>query len=163
MNIKLYTQTNCLYCKQVKEKLDEFHISYESIDISLEENRVGWNSVIKVSGLPMTPTITIGKEIWAPNRDFRSPEELANRLKEVQKIGGIEPITKEEEFYVLLNGMKNLGIGMRSLQTQITQLQTKLTPPTPPIQKPPIQTPSTQTPPTLKPIESVVKTKETAN
>ena len=160
MNIKLYTQTNCLYCKQVKDKLDEFHISYESVDISLEENRVSWNSVVKVSGLPMTPTITMGKEIWAPNRDFRSPEELANRLKEVQKTGGIEPITKEEEFYVLLNGMKNLGIGMRSLQTQITQLQTKLSPPT---QSPPTQSPPTQSPPTLKPIEPVVKTQETTN
>ena len=103
-------------------------IKYEEIDINLDENRDEWNGIVKISGLPMTPTITIDEEIWAPNRDFRNPEELANRLKEVEKAGGLDPIKKEEEFQVLLNGLKNLGVGMRNLQNQINQLNMKLNP-----------------------------------
>ena len=29
----------------------------------------------------MTPTIIMQEEIWLPNRDFRTPEELVNRVK----------------------------------------------------------------------------------
>ena len=105
----------------------------------------------------MTPTITIGKEIWAPNRDFRNPEELVNRIKEAQK-SGIDQITDEEQFYVLLNGMKNLGIGMRNLQTQVNQLNMKLNP-QPPTPTPPFPTQSP--PPQIKPIEPSIKKKET--
>ena len=148
MNIKVYSQNNCLYCKKVKDKLDEFHVKYEEIDINLEENRDEWNGIVKISGLPMTPTITIDEEIWAPNRDFRNPEELANRLKEVEKAGGLDPIKKEEEFQVLLNGLKNLGVGMRNLQNQINQLNMKLNP------QP--QNPKPQNPP-QEPVKTPIK------
>ena len=129
MNIKLYTQNNCHYCKNVKEKLDEFHINYDEIDISLEENKEEWNKMVRISGLPMTPTIFVDNEIWAPNRDFRSPEELATRLQEIEKMGGLIPVSKEEQFDVLMNNMKNLAVGMRNLQTQLHQMSAKLNPP----------------------------------
>ena len=39
MKIKIFTQPNCLYCKNVKDALTEKEIEFESIDISQSENR----------------------------------------------------------------------------------------------------------------------------
>ena len=33
----------------------------------------------------MTPTIVMQEEIWLPTRDFRTPEDLVNRVKHFQQ------------------------------------------------------------------------------
>ena len=40
-----------------------------------------WNELIRITGIGMTPTIVMQNEVWLPNRDFRTPEELVGRIK----------------------------------------------------------------------------------
>ena len=77
--MKIYTNPSCHYCKKVKDALDAAEITYEEIITS--ENFTEWNDLLRITGLAVTPTIVFQEEVWLPNRDFRTPEELVARVK----------------------------------------------------------------------------------
>ncbi|HAI41977.1 MAG TPA: hypothetical protein DCM40_29585, partial [Maribacter sp.] len=81
--MKIYTNPTCHYCKKIKDSLDNANVKYEEINAS--ENQTEWNELVRITGIGITPTILMQEEVWIPNRDFRTPEELIQRIQHFEK------------------------------------------------------------------------------
>ena len=125
MKIKMYTQPNCLFCKNVKDTLTENEIEYKEIDISTTENREEWNLVTRISGLGLTPTITFNDQVWAPNRDFQDEKSLVQRLKYFLD-NPLSPPSDEEKFQILLNATKNLAMSLQNIHQLLANIHGKV-------------------------------------
>ena len=86
--MKMYTNPTCHYCNRIKTQLNEAEIKFEEVIAS--ENQEEWNELIRITGIGMTPTIIMQNEVWLPNRDFRTAEELIERVKHFEE----NPMTK---------------------------------------------------------------------
>jgi glutaredoxin len=81
--IKIYTSKSCKYCDQVKELLKENWIEY--VELEVGEHKESWDQVKKLTDLPIFPTIEIENEFLVPNRDFNSPTNLVDLIKNFDK------------------------------------------------------------------------------
>ena len=79
MNITIYTNSNCGYCKQLKDELNKNDIEFKEKLIS--EFTVEWQDVVNLTGLPTTPTIKYKEEYFVPGRDYQNPQQLINILQ----------------------------------------------------------------------------------
>ena len=79
MNITIYTNSTCGYCKQLKDELTKNNIEFKEKLTS--EFTVEWQDVVNLTGLPTTPTIKYKEEYFVPGRDYQNPQQLINILK----------------------------------------------------------------------------------
>ena len=79
MNITIYTNSTCGYCKQLKDELNKNDIEFKEKLIS--EFTVEWQDVVNLTGLPTTPTIKYKEEYFVPGRDYQNPQQLMNILE----------------------------------------------------------------------------------
>ena len=79
MNITIYTNSNCGYCKQLKDELNKNDIEFKEKLIS--EFTVEWQDVVNLTGLPTTPTVKYKEEYFVPGRDYQNPQQLINILQ----------------------------------------------------------------------------------
>jgi len=126
---KLYTNPTCHYCHRIKAKVDEAGLEYE--EIIAQDNQEEWNEIIRITGIGMTPTIIMQEEIWLPNRDFRTPEELIERIKHF-KDNPMKTLKFEERIDQLHNTVKNLTLLLNQMNQTINQMNTKI-PAQPPV------------------------------
>ncbi len=124
--MKLYTNPTCHYCKKIKDSLDGANITYEEINAS--ENQVEWNELVRLTGIGITPTILMQEEIWVPNRDFRTPEELIQRVRHFQK-NPMRRLGIEEKIDQVNNNVNNLTLILNQMQQTLQQLNAKQTSP----------------------------------
>tara|TARA_R110000824_G_scaffold187242_1_gene368500 strand:+ start:5309 stop:5740 length:432 start_codon:yes stop_codon:yes gene_type:complete len=124
--MKLYTNPTCHYCKKIKESLDTANITYEEINAS--ENVVEWNELLRVTGIGITPTIMMQEEIWIPNRDFRTPDELIQRIRHFEEHPMVR-LNIEERIDQVNNNVKNLTLILNQMQQTLQQINAKQTTP----------------------------------
>ena len=127
--MKMYTNPTCHYCNRIKTQLNEAEIKFEEVIAS--ENQEEWNELIRITGIGMTPTIIMQNEVWLPNRDFRTAEELIERVKHFEE----NPMTKlslEEKVDQMHNSVKNITLLINQMNQQIAKIQ-QATAATPPI------------------------------
>ena len=151
--MKIYSQPSCHYCNKIKEVLNESNIEYEEIITS--ENQEEWNELIRITGLGMTPTIVFQNEVWLPNRDFRTPEELVARLNHFKE-NPMRPLQIEERIEQVNNAVKNLALLLNQMNQTIQKINSQVagTPPIPPQPAPPIPNPQPTPPiPNPQPVE----------
>ena len=55
MNITIYTNNNCGYCKQLKDELNKNNIEFK--EKLIQDFTVEWQDIVNLTGLPTTPTI----------------------------------------------------------------------------------------------------------
>ena len=79
MNITIYTNSTCGYCKQLKDELNKNDIEFKEKLTS--EFTVEWQDVVNLTGLPTTPTIKYKEEYFVPGRDYQNPQQLMNILE----------------------------------------------------------------------------------
>jgi len=79
MNITIYTNSTCGYCKQLKDELNKNDIEFKEKLTS--EFTVEWQDVVNLTGLPTTPTIKYKEEYFVPGRDYQNPQQLINILQ----------------------------------------------------------------------------------
>ena len=79
MNITIYTNNNCGYCKQLKDELNKNNIEFK--EKLIQDFTVEWQDVVNLTGLPTTPTIKYKKEYFVPGRDYQNPQQLMNILE----------------------------------------------------------------------------------
>ena len=117
--MKLYTNPTCHYCNKIKEALDGAQIDYT--EVITNENFEEWNDLLRITGLAVTPTIVFQEEIWLPNRDFRTPEELVARIKHF--IDNPMPVLKlEDKVDQLHNSVKNLALLLNQMSQTLSQV-----------------------------------------
>ena len=117
------------YCHRIKAAVDAAGLEYE--EIVAQDNQEEWNEIIRITGIGMTPLIIMQEEIWLPNRDFRTPEELIERLKHY-KDTPMKALKFEERINQLHNTVKNLTLLLNQMNQTISQINTKI-PAQPPI------------------------------
>ena len=79
MNITIYTNNNCGYCKQLKDELNKNNIEFK--EKLTQDFAVEWQDVVNLTGLPTTPTIKYKEEYFVPGRDYQNPQLLMNILE----------------------------------------------------------------------------------
>ena len=77
--IIVYAQNTCGYCNKVKEELTKNNIEFE-IKL-IDEFQDEWDKVVSLTNLPTTPTIYYKNNYFIPQRDFNSPQNLIELLK----------------------------------------------------------------------------------
>mgnify|MGYP005829968943 CR=1 FL=1 len=123
--MKLYTNPTCHYCHKIKEVLDGTDIVYEEVVAS--ENTEEWNELTRLVGIGMTPTIVFQDEIWLPNRDFRTPDELVQRIKHFTQFP-MKSLMMEERLDQAYNAIKNLTLLLNQMTQTIQTINTNITP-----------------------------------
>ena len=71
MKIRLFVKTHCGWCNLAENWLREHGISYETINVSLDQK--AYDEMLRLSGQTLAPVIEVDGKILA---DF-GPEELA--------------------------------------------------------------------------------------
>jgi glutaredoxin len=127
--MKMYTNPTCHYCTRIKVQLDAAEIKYEEVVAS--ENQEEWNELVRITGIGMTPTIVMQNEVWLPNRDFRTAEELIERIKHFEE-NPMSVLTMEEKVDQLHNSVKNISLLINQMNQTLSKIQ-QATVATPPI------------------------------
>ena len=79
MNITIYTNSTCGYCRQLKDELNKNNIEFK--EKLTQDFTVEWQDVVNLTGLPTTPTIKYKEEYFVPGRDYQNPQQLINILQ----------------------------------------------------------------------------------
>tara|TARA_R100000008_G_C3487537_1_gene117008 strand:- start:151 stop:552 length:402 start_codon:yes stop_codon:yes gene_type:complete len=91
--IIIYTQTNCHYCKTLKDELDKNNIKFQ--EKTTNEFREEWDNVVALTTLPMTPTVYFKNNYFVSSRDFTHPAQL------IQIINNFKVCTFDETTMIL--------------------------------------------------------------
>jgi len=126
--MKIYTSPTCHYCNRLKTVLKEKNVQFEEIIAS--ENEEEWNEVTRIAGIGMTPAIIFQNEIWLPNRDFRTPEELIQRVEHFTA-NPMRHLNIEERLDQMHNTVKNLTLLLNQMSQTIQTLNNKVPNPVP--------------------------------
>ena len=127
--MKTYTNPTCHYCNRIKVQLNEAGIKFEEVISS--ENQEEWNELIRITGIGMTPTIIMQNEVWLPNRDFRTAEELIDRIKHFES-NPMKELSIDEKVDQMHNSVKNISLLINQMNQQLAKIQ-QATAATPPI------------------------------
>lgn len=79
--IIVYSIPNCPYCKTLKDNLTERGIEFTDVDVSLDENDAKFDEIMKVSGTDSVPTVTVGKNLLAPDVNFSSIDQATELIE----------------------------------------------------------------------------------
>tara|TARA_R110001583_G_scaffold186088_1_gene346627 strand:+ start:314 stop:688 length:375 start_codon:yes stop_codon:yes gene_type:complete len=81
--IEIYTNETCPYCVQVKELLKKENIKFTEKLTS--ENTEEYQQIVNLTGIPTVPNVKYKNEYFIPGRDFQSPDQLLNIIKNYKK------------------------------------------------------------------------------
>ena len=121
MNITIYTNNNCGYCKQLKDELTKNNIEFK--EILTKDFTVEWQDVVNLTGLPTTPTIKYKEEYFVPGRDYQNPQQLINVL-ETFNDSPYDKTRRTLERVKTLNYNINMAFGR--LDQLLRQIETKI-------------------------------------
>ena len=121
MNITIYTNSTCGYCKQLKDELNKNDIEFKEKLTS--EFTVEWQDVVNLTGLPTTPTIKYKEEYFVPGRDYQNPQQLISILETFNN-SSYNETKKVFERIKTLNYNINMAFGR--LDQLLRQIETKI-------------------------------------
>jgi len=115
--IEIYTNETCPYCKQIKDKLTEEKIEFESK--LTKDFKEEYQEAISLTGMPSVPTIKYKGEYFVPGRDFQNAQQLINLLNL------FEP-SKYNDSRRVLERIKTLNYNMSTAFGRLDQLLRKI-------------------------------------
>ena len=119
--ITIYTNETCPYCKQIKEKLKQNNIEFKENNNS--KNKEAWEKVVELTGIPTVPTIEINENYFVPGRDYQSPDQLVEKLKNFKKCSYTETKQTFERIKTL---NFNMSQAFRRLDQLLRKIETKI-------------------------------------
>tara|TARA_Y100000593_G_C4254004_1_gene308648 strand:- start:97 stop:486 length:390 start_codon:yes stop_codon:yes gene_type:complete len=119
--IKIYTNTNCPYCKEVKKQLNENEIKFENVDTS--ENAWEWKRASELTGIPQVPTLYYKGKYLCPARDFANPNHLIQILNNFDNYN-LSELEFISERIKTLN--YNMSIAFGRMDQLLRQIENKL-------------------------------------
>ena len=111
--ITIYTQGACGYCKTIKDELTKNNIEFE--ERLINEWSDEWQKVNSLTNIPTTPTIFYEDSYFIPARDFGSPQQLINILKNFKK-------SEFSESKQILERIKTLNYSINTAFGRLDQL-----------------------------------------
>ena len=114
--IIVHTTEGCDYCTDVKKLLNEANVKFE--DKPSKDNQQAWQRVIRITGLGTFPTFEVGNEFFVPGRDYNSPDQIVNYLKNYTK--------PEEDYPIELQLMQSFKTMEYCINQGITKMLQEL-------------------------------------
>ena len=108
----------CGYCKTIKEELEKNNIEFENR--LTNEWKDEWNDIVNLTNLPTTPTICYKDSYFIPSRDFGSPQQLIEMLKNLKQ-SKWRPESKQ-----IIEKIKTLNYNMSGAFNRMEQLLMKI-------------------------------------
>jgi glutaredoxin len=121
MNITIYTNETCSYCKSIKEELQEHDIKYKERLTTKYSHE--WQEIVNLTGLNRVPTIIINDEYYVPGRDFQNAQHLLNII-ETYNNSTFDLSKRTLERIKTLN--YNINIAFGKLDQLLRQIENKL-------------------------------------
>ena len=109
--------SGCGYCNTIKEELEKNNIEFENRLTS--EWKDEWNDIISLTNLPTTPTIYYKDSYFIPARDFGTPQQLIEMLKNFKQ-------SKFTESKQVVEKIKTLNYNMSGAFNRMEQLLMKI-------------------------------------
>ena len=111
----------CAYCKTIKEELTKNNIEFK--EKSTIEFKDDWNKIVDLTNLPTTPTIYYKNNYFIANRDFNSPQNLIELLKNFKE-SEFDLSRQNKEMLKTLN--LNISMAFGRLDQLLRQIETKI-------------------------------------
>ena len=119
--IIIYSNEQCPYCKQVKDRLDKENIKY--INKFTKDYKKEWDNISNLTGIPQVPTIYFKDNYFVPGRDFGNEDHLINIINNFNTSSfSTERISLER--IKTLNYSMNMAFGR--LDQTLKQIEDKL-------------------------------------
>jgi len=115
--IEIYTNSNCGYCKQLKDELTKNNIEFE--EKLTTDFKDEFQTVVNLTGLPSTPVIKYEDEYFVPGRDYSNPQQLINLLETFES-------SKYDDSRRVLERIKTLNFHMSTAFGRLDQLLRKI-------------------------------------
>lgn len=74
-DVVIFTMKECVYCDELKERLDTMKIEYEEYDIVTNEEL--FNKICEFTKTDTVPLIFVGKTILVADHSFKTIEEAS--------------------------------------------------------------------------------------
>ena len=121
MNITIYTNETCSYCKSVKKELQEHDIKYKeklTKDYSKE-----YQQIVNLTGINTVPAVVINDEYYIPGRDFQNAQHILNII-ETYSDNSFDLSKRTLERIKTLN--YNINIAFGRLDQLLRKIETKI-------------------------------------
>jgi glutaredoxin len=82
--IRIYTSEECVYCNDLKTKLQRGNIEYTDIDVDNDKNREHVDKLYEFVGKPIIPIIIKKPHILIPTRSFNTIDEAIELIKSLE-------------------------------------------------------------------------------
>jgi glutaredoxin len=79
--VTIYTMSECPYCTELKNLLEQENIEYRNVDIDLPENQEEFQQILEVSNAEEVPIVRIEKQLFVPNVSFKTITEAVELTK----------------------------------------------------------------------------------
>ena len=121
MNITMYTNEACPYCKSIKKELQEHDIKYKE---KLTKNYTKeYQEIVNLTGLNTVPAIIINNEYYIPGRDFQNAQHILNII-ETYSDNSFDLSKRTLERIKTLN--YNINIAFGRLDQLLRKIETKI-------------------------------------
>ena len=121
MNITMYANESCPYCKQIKEELIENNIEFNSVLTSDKKDE--WQAVVNLTGMASVPTLNLNGDYLVPGRDFGSADNLIKLIQNYKPSKfSIQEITLEK----LKTLHYSISIAFNRTNKILTQVENKI-------------------------------------
>ena len=121
MNITMYTNEACPYCKSIKKELQEHDIKYKeklTKDYSKE-----YQQIVNLTGINTVPAVVINDEYYIPGRDFQNAQHILNII-ETYSDNSFDLSRRTFERIKTLN--YNINIAFGRLDQLLRKIETKI-------------------------------------
>jgi len=83
--MRIYTSKDCVYCKKLREKLNDLKIDFVEIDVDNQANLSEVAKVYELAGEAVVPIIAKKPHLLVPKRSFNTIDEAIVLIQSLNK------------------------------------------------------------------------------
>jgi len=121
MNITIYTNETCSYCKSIKAELKEHDIKYK--EKLTKDHTEEYQQIVNLTGMNTVPAVVINDEYYIPGRDFQNAQHILNII-ETYNDNNFDLSRRTFERIKTLN--YNINIAFGRLDQLLRKIETKI-------------------------------------
>ena len=121
MNITIYTNETCSYCKSIKAELKEHDIKYK--EKLTKDHTEEYQQIVNLTGMNTVPAVVINDEYYIPGRDFQNAQHILNII-ETYNDNNFDLSRRTFERIKTLN--YNINIAFGRLDQLLRKVETKI-------------------------------------
>ena len=121
----IYTSENCGYCTTMKAKFNEKEVKF--VEKERSEHVSEWGEISRLTGLPTFPTLEFNGNYYVPGRDFHSPDQIVDYIKDWSSDDEISQSNDVKLLEAFKTLTFTLNMSLNRLQQSFSTLEQKVT------------------------------------